>query len=246
MKTQRNPLLHRSRTAATFAAVTLSVSASLHASTIWDGGATDGGWAQPDNWDDNVAPTFNNTTDLSFPTSSVPKFDTFLGASRIVRLLAFGADIDSPFSVSFQTTSGGSTGANLTFDTDAIGGNASVTVASGATGNITLGTALGGTTLNPLLADNLVVDHNGSGLLLFNRPFQAAAFGITKNGTGTMQTNNNNLLTGALNINAGTWVANTSTTTGDDLDNFSAVNLGVAHFKSAPTSGCRRLITPFR
>ncbi len=206
--------------------ITVLASSPLHASTIWDGGGTSGGWGQAANWSDDVAPTFNNTTDLSFPTSSVTQFNSFLGANRIVRSLSFGAEVDSAFSISFQTAAGAATGANLTFDTDAVGGNATVTVDSDATGAITLGSALGGTNLNPILADNLVVDHNGSGLLLINRPFQAAAFGITKNGTGTMQLNNNNLLTGALNINAGTLVANTSTTTGDDLDNFSAVNLG--------------------
>lgn len=95
----------------------------------------------------------------------------------------------------------------------------------------------GGTNLNPILADNLVVDHNGSGLLLFNRPFQAAAFGITKNGSGTMQTNNNNLLTGALNINAGTLIANSFSTTGSDLANFTAINLGGATLRIGASTG---------
>lgn len=226
MKTKKNPLLLP--TAAAFAAVVCTMS-TAKASTIWDGGIADPPspptWGTPANWSDDVAPAFNNTADLSFPTSSVINFNTVLGTSRIVRSLTFGADVDGPFSVNFQTSAGGATGANLTFDTNAVGGNATVTVLSGATGAITLGTALGGTALNPLLADNLVVDHNGSGLLLFNRPFQAAAFGITKTGTGRMQINNNSFLTGELNINAGTFVANTSTETGDDLDNFSAVNL---------------------
>ena len=218
--------------AAALAALSLAATTYLHASSIWDGGtsspATLPTWDTAANWSDDQAPTFGNTADLSFPTSAVVNFNTVLGGARTVRSLSFGADVDSAFTISFQTTGGGSTGANLTFDTDAVGGDATITVESGATGNITLGSALGGTLLNPILADNLVVNHNGSGLLLFNRPFQAAAFGITKNGTGTVQTNNNNLLTGALNINGGKFIANTSSTGGQDLASFTAINLNGA------------------
>lgn len=219
------------------------MSSTANASTIWDGGIADPPspptWGTAANWSDDVVPALNNSADLSFPTSSVVNFNTVLGSSRTVRSLTFGADVDGPFSVNFQTSAGGATGANLTFDTNAVGGNATVTVQSGATGAITLGTvsALGGTTLNPLLADNLVVDHNGSGLLLFNRPFQTAAFGITKNGTGRMQTNNNNFLTGELNINAGTLIANSFSATGLDLANFSAIKLGGGTLQIATSSG---------
>lgn len=236
MKTKKNPF--HQFPAVAFATVVVAMSSSTYASTIWDGGGASPTWGTVANWSDDLAPTFNNTADLSFPTSSVTNFNTVLGANRTVRSLSFGADVDSAFSVSFQQSAGGATGQNLTFDTDAVAGNATVTVDPDATGNITLGSALAGTNLNPILADNLVVDHNGSGLLLFNRPFQAAAFSITKNGTGTMQTNNNNLLTGALNINAGTFIANSFSTTGLDLANFTAINLGGATLQigSAGTS----------
>lgn len=209
-------------TTAFLAVVALTSSSALNAATYAWTGAVSGNWTPASgNW--NSTPTFNNTADIAINT--VTNGSMFLAFGRTVRSLSFGADIDSDVSISFQVSAGGATGHNLTFDTDAIGGNATLAVAAGATGNITLGSALGGTTLNPILADNLVVDHNGSGLLLINRPFQAGAFSITKNGTGTMQTNNNNLLTGALNLNAGTLVANTYSADGLDLNNFSAVNL---------------------
>lgn len=220
MKTKKN-LFHPS-TAAALLSVVLVTSTALQAATFtWTGAVSDSWVPNTGNWDPNPA-VFGNTADLVFNT--IPNPNMFLGFGRTVRSISFGSDIDTNVSVSFQTTAGGATGANLTFDTDVVAGNATVTVANGSTGNITLGNGLGGTNLNPILADNLVVDHNGTGLLLFNRPFQAAAFGITKTGTGTMQTNNNNLLTGPLNINQGRFIANTF---GDGLDirNFSSVNL---------------------
>ncbi len=222
MKTKKIPLIHRIHAAA-FAAVAFSMSSPLQAATFtWDGGGTANSWGTPDNWGPGIVPVFDNTADLVFDNLTRP--NNFIGANRIVRSISYGANIDSAFQSNFQDFSGGAA-RNLTFEADS--GNATVSVDAGATGDITLGSAGGtGTFGNPLLASNLDVVHNGTGLLLFNRPFQAAAFGITKTGTGTMQTNNNNLLTGALNLNAGTFIANTSTTTGDDLDNFSAVNLG--------------------
>ena len=220
MKTKKN--LFRRSTAAALLSVVLASSPAIQAATFtWTGAVSDSWVPNTGNWDPNPA-AFGNTTDLIF--NNIPSANMFLGFGRTVRSLSFGSDINTNVSVSFQTTAGGTAGANLTFDTDVVAGDATVTVASGSTGNITLGNGLGGTNLNPILADNLVVDHNGTGLLLFNRPFQAAAFGITKTGTGTMQTNNNNLLTGPLNINQGRFIANTY---GDGLDmrNFSSVNL---------------------
>ncbi|MDX6765296.1 MAG: hypothetical protein SFU85_00735 [Candidatus Methylacidiphilales bacterium] len=149
--------------------------------------------------------------------------------------MTFGADVDSAFSVGlYQTTN--TTAQSLTFDTDAPGGNASITVASGSTANITIGTVTTATAGSPILNDNLLVDHNGSGVLLFNRPFQAAALSITKTGTGTMQSNNNNLLTGNLTVSGGTFIANTF---GDGLDarNFSNINLNGGTFQANTVSG---------
>ena len=220
MKTKKN--LFRPISARAFATVVLAMSSPLQAATFtWDGGsAASNSWGNADNWDPNGAPTFNNTADLSFNNVTRPNND--IGGARSIRSISYGADMDSAFATNYRNFDFGA-GQILTFDADA--GNATITVDASSTGNITLG--FGSGTLNAgsaTLSDNLDIVHNGSGLLLFNRPFSAAAFGITKTGTGTMQTNNNNLLTGALNINEGRFIANTY---GDGLDlrNFSSVNL---------------------
>lgn len=202
---------------------TLTPMISSAASFTWDGGdATSNSWGTAANWDPNTAPTFDNTADLLF--NNVTRPNNFIGANRIVRSISYGADIDATFQSNLQDFSGG-TLRNLTFQADS--GNASVTVDAGATGDITIGSAGGaGTFGNPILLSNLDVIHHGTGLLQFNRPFQAAAFGITKSGTGRMLTGNNNLLTGPLNINGGLFVANSFSSTGLDLANFSAINLG--------------------
>jgi autotransporter-associated beta strand protein len=103
--------------------------------------------------------------------------------------------------VNFQDFAAGSS-RNLTLEADI--GNASINITSGATGAITMGNAGGGGAFgNLILADNLDIVHNGSGILLLNRPVQGA-FDITKTGTGTLQLSAFNTFTGALKINEGT------------------------------------------
>ncbi len=210
---------------------------SSAATFTWDGGdATSNSWGTAGNWDPNTVPTFDNTADLVFNVLTRP--NNFIGANRTIRSISYGADIDATFQSNLQDFSGG-TSRNLTFLADA--GNATITVDAGATGDITLGTAGGsGSFGNPLLGSNLDIVHNGTGLLLINRPFQAAAFSITKSGSGRMQTNNNNLLTGSLNINGGTFIANSFSSTGLDLANFTAINLGGATLQIAASTGTNK------
>ena len=187
-------------------AVTLpAISAS--AGVIWDGGGASGStWGTGTNWDLDVAPTFNNTTDLSFPTSGSPNSSAFLGAARTVRSLSFGSGVTSPFATSFRVGTGGSS-VNLTLDTSVAGGNASINVASGSTGNITLGAIAteSASIANMILSDNLVIDHNGSGNLLINRNIIATGFSITKTGTGRWVQGANNAGTpaaGTIDVNS--------------------------------------------
>lgn len=203
----------------------------------WDGGdATSNSWGTAANWDPNTAPTFDNTADLVFNNLTRP--NNFIGANRIIRSISYGADIDSTFQSNLQDFSGG-TARNLTFQAD--NGNASITVDAGAAADITLGSAGGtGSFGNPILLSNLEITHNGTGLLLINRPFQAAAFGITKSGSGRMQTNNNNLLTGPLNLNGGTFIANSFSSTGLDLANFSSINLNGVTLQIGASSGTNK------
>lgn len=200
----------------------------------WDGGdATSNSWGTAANWDPDGAPTFDTTADLQFNNLTRP--NNFIGANRTVRSITYGSNINATFRSNFQDFSGG-TSRNLTLQADA--GNATITVDALASGDITLGSAGGtGSFGNPLLASNLDIVHNGSGLLLFNRPFQAAAFNITKSGSGRVQTNNNNLLTGSLTINGGTFIANSFSTSGLDLANFTAITLGGGTLQIGASTG---------
>lgn len=198
---------------------------ALHAATFtWDAGdVTSTSWGAANNWNPNATPTFNNVADLEFNVTTKP--NTFLGAAaRTIRSLSFGVDVDSALSVSFNDFNGATTARNLTFDTDAVGGNAAINVASGATGNITLGSSGTGTFGNVVLADNLLVTHNGTGRLLFNRNITGTGFSLTKAGTGTMETTNNNAFTGSLTVEAGRLIVGANDS-GGDLNNASAVNL---------------------
>jgi autotransporter-associated beta strand protein len=194
------------------------------ASFTWDGEGASPTWGTAANWVTNTAPTFNNQADLVFPTSAVPNFNTALGFNRTIRSLSFGTDVDTAMSVSFQIQSGSGTAYSLTMDTDAVGGNAAITVATGAAGSINLGRPIGGTAGDLILADNLVIDHNGSGLLQFSENI-AGTGSVTKNGSGTMQTDNNNNFTGALTVNAGRLIVGANSTN-DFNPTVTGINLG--------------------
>jgi fibronectin-binding autotransporter adhesin len=198
---------------------------SLHAASFtWDGEGASPTWGTAANWVTNTAPTFNNQADLVFPTSAVPNFNTALGASRTIRSLSFGTDVDTAMSVSFQVQSGSGSANNLTMDTDAVGGDAAITVAAGAAGSINLGRPIGGTTGDLILADNLVIEHNGSGLLQFSENI-AGTGNVTKNGPGTIQTDNNNNFTGSLTVNAGRLIVGANSTN-DFNSTVTGINLG--------------------
>lgn len=223
--------------ASSAAAALLSPLSTSAATFTWDGGdVTSNSWGTAANWNPDGAPAFGTTADLVF--GSVTRPNNFIGNNRIIRSISYGPNINATFQSNYQDFAGGAA-RNLTFQADS--GNATITVDAAATGDITLGSAGGtGSFGNPVLASNLDVAHNGSGLLLFNRPFQAGAFNITKTGGGRMQTNNNNLLTGTLNINGGTLIANSFSTAGLDLANFSAINLGGATLQIGASSGTNK------
>ncbi|MEP2776805.1 MAG: autotransporter-associated beta strand repeat-containing protein [Luteolibacter sp.] len=198
---------------------------AIAATYTWDGegGATsgaNGAWNHAANWVDNIVPTLNNQADIVFYTIPLVPVDPAAGNfknirdNRIVRSLTYNAEADNNFSFSL---SNGATGANtLTFDTDAVGGSAAVTVEAGAAGNHTIGGRSSGTNVqgNIVLNDNLLVTHNGSGTLTFGRTITGAGMSVTKAGTGTMiidylvnpleTVNSVASYTGATNITGGT------------------------------------------
>lgn len=220
-----------------------ALSSPAHAQS-WTGGNSSGStsWGATSQW--SSVPTFTNTTDLTFNVLTAP--NTWIGANRTIRSLTYGVDIDSALGVNLQDFNFG-TARNLTFDTDAVGGNATITVASGATGNITIGnaTSTGGTLGGLILADNLVIDHNGSGLLNLNRQISGTNFGITKSGTGTLRigTFNANSFTGAANFNQGTTILNNTGAVGGDLNTASAINLGGGTLRIQTSSALNKTLT---
>jgi fibronectin-binding autotransporter adhesin len=152
----------------------------------------------------------------------------FLGFTRTANSLSFGANIDSAVGVSFNAND--ATGYVITMSPDA-SVNPSISVDAGATGDITLGliTGVGTGSGSMALTGNLSIDHNGTGLLNFNRAITGTGFGITKTGTGTMMLNSigtsPNTFTGDVNINQGRLIAN-GFVPNTDINNAANVNLG--------------------
>jgi autotransporter-associated beta strand protein len=207
------------------AAVFVHWCSPVHAAAYtWSGAGANNSWGTASNWVGDIAPAFTNTDDLEFNT--LTRGTNSVGASRSARSITFGADIDDAFVVNYNTFNGGTA---VTFTMAADSGDASITVASGAAGNITMGTNTGwtGSFGNLVLATNLNIVHEGNGLLLFNRPYSGAGISLTKSGAGTMQVNNfNTNFTGVYNINGGTFIANAgATNAGFDLDTASSINL---------------------
>lgn len=198
----------------------------LNAATYnWTGGGTNGSWAPASgNWNPDPA-VFGASTDLFFDTTN--NGNMFLNFGRLANSLAFGANIDSAVGVSYNDAS--TTGYVITLTNNGAV-NPSIAVDADATGSITLGLLPGvGTGSGRMdLASNLDVVHSGTGILLFNRAISSTSgsYGITKAGTGTMQTDSFNTFTGPININQGRLIANTGGTSGQDLNAASAINLG--------------------
>jgi len=231
---QKTPstLCNHLRTAVLAAALFASASTLHAASYTWDGGATGSAWGTAANWNPDAVPTFDNTADLNF--NVLNRATNFIGTNVTVRSMTFGNNIDSDFTVrnvGFPAPSYSQAAYNLTLAANS--GNATITVNSGAAGNITIGALVtNGVTVdtnsvgNLLLASNLDIVHDGTGTLLFNRPISTTnAFNFTKTGSGTFQSINNNLITGSLNVNGGRVIAASYTTNGD-WHNVSSINLG--------------------
>ena len=164
--------------AALFAALASTASAQIN--LTWNGGSgTNSSWAQGANWN-GVAPTFNNTTNLTFYSPGAARLSNFISANRTIRSLTFNDDADADVLIRFTSTGPGTD--NLTLTMDGGGSGASINVTSGAAGNFTLGNANYGFLS---LADNLTVNHAGSGNLTISSAVTGAG-NFTKTGAGSM------------------------------------------------------------
>lgn len=220
---------------AAFAAAILAFSSSVHAQSLnWLGGnGTNASWGAAGNF--NGTFVSSNTTDLTFDNVTRATTNSW-GGNRTVRSITFGDNID----VTWTTATTNAT--VLTFS--AASGNASLNILSGATGNITFGPVGAEVTGSQSLTSNLDINHNGSGLLSWQRQVSGAG-GITKLGSGTMQMSapNANSFTGPVNVNAGRLIAaNTASATGD-FGTASAVNLGGGTLEIRTTSALNKSVT---
>jgi len=144
----------------------------VHATDFTWTGATSGDWGNSTNWDSE--PTFDADHGIIFYQTGAGNLATFISDNRTIGSITFNANATSNVGVRLTTTSGGSTGRTLTLGSATVA--PTITVASGASGDFTIGNSGHGAIA---LANNLTVTHNGSGTLTLGR-------GITKEGSGTL------------------------------------------------------------
>jgi autotransporter-associated beta strand protein len=182
----------------------LLVSGAGHAATyVWDGGGSNNRWNNDGNWDPDASLVSANTTDLIFTNASVrDSCNTYVDYT--IKSVLFGSELGaSGFSININRSS--SFTRSLTFDADT--GNASITVGSGASGDMQLHGADGLEGPNRIyLNDTLDIEHNGSGYLTISAPTVngTGSYGITKFGNGAMLMSGANTYTGDTEVNAGT------------------------------------------
>lgn len=181
----------------------------------WDRGAGigNGSWSVPVNWSHDTLPAFDNQTDIILydPVADDSGLvNTYISAPRTMRSLNYTADADANFNI--RTTASGTTGAvDLTFDTDSTVDPAEIVIDADAAGSFRIGNvALAATREhgNVVLADNLLVTHNGAGVLDIDAKIveSGGSYGITKEGTGTLTLsarNGDNSYTGDTVVNEG-------------------------------------------
>jgi len=196
---------------------------------VWDGGSSDGSkWGQEANWDHDTQPSWGNTAHLTWYTGSARRLTSWLGAARTVKSITFNDHVDANVNIGLRESSSGDA-RRLIFSADA--GKARVTVDSGAAGNITFGHTAHG---KVWLASDLVITHNGSGILKFGRPIyeDTVNCAITKKGTGTLILSGNNTYSGGTTLGEGNNESSNHTQVGHN----SALGTGPIEFLGARLS----------
>ncbi len=168
----------------------------------WGGGSGSGNWGTAGNWD--VAPTFDNTADLTFSGAVWPA--TFVAAVRTNRSLTFNANADTAFSIRLASAANGGQARNLLMGGGVVA--PSITIDAGASAAHTLGMALG----SLVLLGDLTITHNGPADFIINRPI-TGAFNLTKTGSGTLTLSGANTFGTARTITLGNGTINVNSTT---------------------------------
>lgn len=175
----------------------------LAETAVWNGGAgsNNESWQHAANWVSNAVPALNSSVEVMFHAIGAGNLTNALGSNCTLRSLVFNADADAGANIYLADKINSPTlGYALTFD--AGGRTATNTIAAGAAGDFIIGVGGAAGFGSVVLADNLVVHHNGSGELRFDRPVSGPG-GVTKNGSGRLFLRQSNLYTGSTVINAG-------------------------------------------
>jgi autotransporter-associated beta strand protein len=170
-----------------------------------------GGWNVAGNWTSSILPAFNNTTDLFFSAPANTRGSPYLGADYTVRSITFDTTSTANLNISYVLP-GNLLPANLTMDTDSATEPAEINVGAAFTGTATLGftptTEAGRGVM--ILADDLLVTHDGSGNLVMNGDITqtGGSHGLTKAGPGTLILSGTNSYTGGTVVSGGVLVVN--------------------------------------
>ncbi len=188
-----------------FAAAALVPGVSLAGDHTWDGGGADGSWLTGLNWNDDPAgiPSFGIDSVQTFNTSGAGNLASLVATNPNVGTLAFNADADNNITIQLSNLVSGGAARNLNFTVST--GDAALNVDPDAAGNFTIGVSNGSVTL----ASNLVITHNGSGVLTIDRPISEVTpdpgpKSVTKGGSGALTLTSANNFDGGLFLNAGT------------------------------------------
>ncbi len=188
--------------AASVALLTLGTPGAFGTTYNWVG-TTNGSWGTSTNWD--TSPVFNTSADLVFNNDMGDAYVTYLGASRQIRSLEFGDSLTSTGSL-FQVralTTIGSGGAVLYMDGGT--GNASITMGSGLTKSVYVGTEDGSSAGTVVFQTDMDIYQNSTTANLYIDSTFNGSSNINKYGAGTfvLRRNGENF-SGNVNINQGT------------------------------------------
>jgi autotransporter-associated beta strand protein len=181
------------------AALALLVNQATAATWTWIGG-NNTGWHLTTGWSEGTIPAAANTTDIVMTNAGN---QSFIRDNRTIRSLTFTDTSDGPVQIALSRAfTAGATSQSLTFSSDS--GNATLTVASGSTGDKQI--LRTGTLFSDVnLTSSLDIIHNGSGTLSFGgQTIIKGLGGIDKSGTGTLILNGANTYTGDTKISGGT------------------------------------------
>ncbi len=205
---------------------------------IWNGAAGPGreSWQIPANWISNALPNFSSGLDVFFHEPAARNLTNAIGADCVIRSLHFTTDAISRISIhTSDRVNSPAAGRILTFD--GAGRGATNLIPAGKASDLVIGDGPEGVG-SITLADDLTVEHHGSGELRFGQPVSGPG-GIIKNGRGRLFLRRNNSYTGNTVMNSGTLILG-----GDSGSLGAASGNGRLYFNGGVIANSSRLARP--